>query len=129
MRKMKERYGMTDVRKAANRMQFNQPEEEVGLEGVGIGMVGAEGSGRLRMNTNQSKKLQKDAAKYTMKKFGTSGAASGLSSSLAFTPVQGIELANPSTRALGMTLGTGSGTDSVFNSSRGFAKTARDLRS
>ena len=129
LRKMKERYGMTDVRKAANRMQFNQPEEEVGLEGVGIGMVGAEGSGRLRMNTNQSKKLQKDAAKYTMKKFGTSGAASGLSSSLAFTPVQGIELANPSTRALGMTLGTGSGTDSVFNSSRGFAKTARDLRS
>ena len=28
-RKMKERYAMTDVRKAANRVTFNQPEEEV----------------------------------------------------------------------------------------------------
>ncbi len=28
IRKMKERYGMTDMRKAANRMHFNQPEEE-----------------------------------------------------------------------------------------------------
>lgn len=28
-RKMKERYGLTDVRKAANRVNFNQPEEEV----------------------------------------------------------------------------------------------------
>ena len=118
---------MTDVRKAANRMNFNQAEEEVGLEGVGVGVVGAEGAGRLRMNTNQSKKLQKDAAKYAMKKFGNSGAASGLSSSLAFTPVQGIELANPN-KSLGLSLGTGSGTDSVFNEGRGFSKVARDLR-
>ena len=127
LRKMKERYGMTDVRKAANRMNFNQAEEEVGLEGVGVGVVGAEGAGRLRMNTHQNKKLQKDAAKYAMKKFGSSGAASGLSSSLAFTPVQGIELANPN-KAMGMTLGTGSGTDSVFHEGRGFSKVARDLR-
>ena len=28
-RKMKERYAMSDVRKAANRVTFNQPEEEV----------------------------------------------------------------------------------------------------
>lgn len=28
LRKLKERYGLTDVRKAANRINFNQPEEE-----------------------------------------------------------------------------------------------------
>ena len=28
-RKMKERYGLTGVRNAANRVNFNQPEEEV----------------------------------------------------------------------------------------------------
>ena len=30
-----------------------------------------------------------------MKNYGSSGATSGLSSSLAFTPIQGIELVNP----------------------------------
>eukprot|EP00240_Pyramimonas_obovata_P005008 CAMPEP_0118925824 /NCGR_PEP_ID=MMETSP1169-20130426/3648_1 /TAXON_ID=36882 /ORGANISM="Pyramimonas obovata, Strain CCMP722" /LENGTH=390 /DNA_ID=CAMNT_0006867233 /DNA_START=231 /DNA_END=1400 /DNA_ORIENTATION=+ len=35
LRKMKERYGMTDMRKQANRMNFNQPEEEIGLTGEG----------------------------------------------------------------------------------------------
>ena len=42
LRKMKERYGMTEVRKAANRVGFNQTEEEVleGDEFVGLGMLG-----------------------------------------------------------------------------------------
>lgn len=42
LRKLKERYGMTDVRKAANRVAFNQTEEEVleGDEFVGLGMLG-----------------------------------------------------------------------------------------
>ena len=90
LRKQKEHFGATDMRKAANRMNFNQPEQEAGLEGVGIGTLGAGGGeGRLRLNANQSKKLQRDASKFTAKKFGTSGATSGLSSSLAFTPIQG----------------------------------------
>lgn len=32
---------------------------------------------------------------YALKNYGSSGATSGLSSSLAFTPIQGIELVNP----------------------------------
>ncbi len=128
LRKMKERFGLTDMQKAANRVNFNQPEEEAGLEGVGLGVIGASGAGgRLRLNAQHTKKLQKDAQKLALKKFGHSGAVSGLSSSLAFTPVQGIELANPN-RA-GPSLGTGAGTDSVFSASRGFSKVARDLRS
>ena len=127
LRKIKERFGLTDMRKAANRVNFNQPEDEVGLEGVGIGVLGSGGAGgRLRLNASQSKKLQKDATKFAQKKYGSSGATNGLSSSLAFTPVQGIELVNPNTKPL--TLGTGSGTDSCFSSLRGFSKVARELR-
>ncbi len=36
LRKMKERYGMTDMRKAANRISFNQPEEEY-MDGDEVG--------------------------------------------------------------------------------------------
>jgi len=126
LRKQKERYGQTDMRKAANRLNFNQPEEEAGLEGVGLGVLGAQGGdGRLRLNATHSKKLQRDASKFTAKKYGTSGATSGLSSSLAFTPIQGIELANPSQAR--STLGTG-GTDSVFGASRGFSRVSRELK-
>jgi U4/U6 small nuclear ribonucleoprotein PRP31 len=127
LRKMKERYGLTDMRKAANRVNFNEPENEAGLEGVGIGVLGTGGAGgRLRLHASQSKKLQKDALKFAAKKFGSAGVTSGLSSSLAFTPVQGIELVNPNQGA--QSLGSGSGTDSVFASGRGFSKVARELR-
>lgn len=49
-RKMKEKYGLTDVQKAANRIQFGKAEEEFldGEEVVGLGMVGKEGTGNLR---------------------------------------------------------------------------------
>ena len=126
LRKLKERFGLTEMRKAANRVNFNQPEEEAGLEGVGLGTIGAGGAGgRLRLNATQSKKLQKDALKFSAKKYGSSGATNGLSSSLAFTPVQGIELVNPNKQP---TLGSGSGLDSCFSASRGFSKVARELR-
>lgn len=126
-RAMKEKYGVTEMRKAANRVNFNIPEEEIGMSGEGMGLLGNSGaSGRLRMAAGNSKKLQKDASKIVAKKYGSSGATNGLSSSLAFTPVQGIELVNPN--QLGQTLGTGSGTDSVFSEFRGFAKVQRQLR-
>ena len=60
------------------------------------------------------------------KKYGSSGATNGLSSSLAFTPVQGIEL--PAANGVAQTLGTGAGTDSVFSEFRGFSKVQRQLR-
>ena len=49
-RKMKEKYGITEVQKAANRIKFNEAEEEFldGEEVVGLGMVGKDGSGKLR---------------------------------------------------------------------------------
>ena len=51
----------------------------------------------------------------------TSDALSGMSSSLAFTPIQGIELVNPNTEK--ESRDSQSGTDSVFNDKRGFFAT------
>lgn len=62
-RLMKERYGMTEMRKQANRINFNVPEEEIGLTGEGMGMIGQGGSGRVRVAAGNTKKLQKDAQK------------------------------------------------------------------
>lgn len=124
LRKLKERYGLTEVRAAANRMNFNQPEEEYidGDDVVGLGVLGQrEGSGRLRIVASQQKmKISaKTAKKFKQRSYGSSGATSGLSSSLAFTPIQGIELENPNSRA-GMELDRAGGTESYFSEFGGF---------
>jgi U4/U6 small nuclear ribonucleoprotein PRP31 len=107
------RYAVTEMRKLANRMQFGVAEEtELGAGiGEGFGMLGQAGSGRLRVQAAQSNLKSKVAKKFAKEKsYGGSGATSGLSSSLAFTPVQGIELADPSQgrREAQLTAGTSS---------------------
>ncbi|GIL42836.1 hypothetical protein Vafri_695, partial [Volvox africanus] len=93
------------------------PDAEV----IGLGVLGKEGSGRLRIVASQQKqKLSARAQKkFKARMYGSSGATSGLSSSLAFTPVQGIELGNPSAR-FGMDLDTKDGTQSYFSQFGGF---------
>ncbi|KAG2446240.1 hypothetical protein HXX76_000832 [Chlamydomonas incerta] len=122
LRKLKERYGLTDVRKAANRMMFNQAEEEFvdGEDTIGLGVLGKEGNGRLRVVASQQKqKLSAKAQKkFKSRMYGSSGATSGLSSSLAFTPVQGIELENPQARFGEMD--AKDGTQSYFSQFGGF---------
>lgn len=117
LRKMKERYGLTDMRKLANRMLFGVPEESSLGDGLGegYGMLGQAGSGKLRVAVGQSKLASKAAKRFKEKHYGSSGATSGLTSSLAFTPVQGIELTNP--RGLANQLG--SGTQSTYFSEIG----------
>ncbi|KAF9590504.1 hypothetical protein IFM89_035713 [Coptis chinensis] len=114
---MKERYAVTDMRKLANRMQFGIPEESPLGDGLGegYGMLGQAGSGKLRVSIGQSRLAAKVAKKFKEKSFGSSGATSGLTSSLAFTSVQGIELSNP--QALANQLG--SGTQSTYFSEMG----------
>ncbi|KAK4788730.1 hypothetical protein SAY86_020049 [Trapa natans] len=122
LRKMKERYAVTDARKLANRMQFGIPEESSLGDGLGegYGMLGQAGSGKLRVSITQSKLAAKVAKKF--KVYGSSGAASGLTSSLAFTPVQGIELTNPQAHLNQL----GSGTQSTYFSETGaFSKIKR----
>ncbi|KAG1662685.1 hypothetical protein FOA52_014611 [Chlamydomonas sp. UWO 241] len=124
LRKMKERYGMTDMRKAANRVNFNQAEEEYldGDEIIGLGTLGSkEGSGRLRVVAKEQKmKLSaKTAKKVARQNASRGGAVSGFQSSLAFTPVQGFELADP-TKFGAAPDSERSGTESYFSSLGGF---------
>lgn len=125
LRKMKERYGLTDMRKAANRLNFdfNKAEDEYidGDEIVGLGTINKEGSGRLRLVASQQKvKLNaKQEKKYRNRLMAAGTATSGLSSTLAFTPVQGFELATP-TNALTDADKERSGTESYFSEFGGF---------
>ncbi|KAJ6343938.1 hypothetical protein OIU76_005640 [Salix suchowensis] len=125
LRKMKERYAITDMRKLANRMQFGVPEESSLGDGLGegYGMLGQAGNGKLRVSIGQSKLAAKVAKKFKEKRYGSSGGTtSGLTSSLAFTPVQGIELSNPQAHAHQL----GSGTQSTYFSENGtFSKINR----
>lgn len=121
LRKLKERYGMTDVRKLQNRVNFNQAEEEFldGDEVIGLGALGKEGSGRLRVNVSNKQSLSAKAQKkFKLKAYGSGGGTSGLSSSLAFTPIQGIELENPNKNMDAER----SGTESYFSELGGFSK-------
>lgn len=97
-RKEKERLGLTDVRKLANRVKFGEAEEVYGndLEHEGFGMLGAEGSRRLRVQTKKTDTLSVAAtrklSKQRRRERKRDAAALGAATSLAFTPVQGIEL-------------------------------------
>jgi U4/U6 small nuclear ribonucleoprotein PRP31 len=123
-RAMKERYGASDMQKAANRVNFNRAEEEYGEDGEGLGTLGADAgaaaaSGKLRVVAKQTKmrvpKKKRDAWAKNVGS-GTSFSVNGVASSLAFTPVQGIELVNPNARPRE----TVSGTASVFSASHRF---------
>jgi len=95
LRKMKERYGMTQMRQLTNRVRFGQEEDTTsdGLLGVGMLSKGQQ-NGKVRISAKEQKLLAEKNKK--QRTAGSSGASNGLASSLAFTPVQGIELVNPS---------------------------------
>ncbi len=105
-RKMKERLGMTEMRKQANRMNFGEIEDDAYQDDLGfsLGNLKKGGTGRLRGPPVDSKtkarvsktlqqKLQKQqvwGGSTTVKK-----QVSGTASSVAFTPLQGLEIVNP----------------------------------
>ncbi|GER32252.1 U4/U6 small nuclear ribonucleoprotein Prp31 [Striga asiatica] len=91
------KYAVTDMRKLANRMQFGVQEESSLGDGLGegYGMLGQARNGKLRVSVGQSRLAAKVAKKYKDRNYGISGATSGLTSSLAFTPVQGSSFQIP----------------------------------
>lgn len=107
VRKMKAKLGMTDMRKAANRMTFAEIEQDAYQDDLGfsLGQIGKSGTGRIRgpqvdnkTQVKLSKSLQRQLQKQqqhggrsTVSGRGTSGTAS----SVAFTPLQGLEIVNP----------------------------------
>ncbi|KAN0019507.1 hypothetical protein ACTFIU_002721 [Dictyostelium citrinum] len=87
----KQRYGITDLQKAKNRMSFGVEEKTIGESGIGLGMIGGE-SGKVRLVAQERGILKKK--KLEQKTYGgsmTSTSTSGLAS-VAITPVQGLQL-------------------------------------
>jgi len=101
VRKLKEKFAMTEMRKQANRMQFGiEEQKEFRSTGATLGMLGmAGGTGKLRLPVVDKGILKKQKQQQQKAYGGSSGNTSGLSSSLAFTPVQGLELSNPEAAA------------------------------
>uniref|UniRef100_A0A1A9WE15 U4/U6 small nuclear ribonucleoprotein Prp31 n=1 Tax=Glossina brevipalpis TaxID=37001 RepID=A0A1A9WE15_9MUSC len=106
VRKMKERYALTEFRKQANRMNFGDIEEDAYQDDLGYsrGTIGKTGAGRIRLpqvdektKVRISKTLQKNLQKQQV--YGGSTTVkrqiSGTASSVAFTPLQGLEIVNP----------------------------------
>lgn len=99
VRKMKERYALTEFRKHANRMNFAEIEDDAYQEDLGYtrGTIGKAGTGRIRLpqvdektKVRISKTLQKNLQKQQI--WGGSTTVkkqiSGTASSVAFTPLQ-----------------------------------------
>ncbi|KAG0209434.1 U4/U6 small nuclear ribonucleoprotein Prp31 [Mortierella sp. GBA30] len=110
-RKEKELYAVSEMQKLKNRVEFGVEEQEVMGYGTteGLGMLGQNhsgaGAGRIRAaqqnNRNRGKISNRNAAR--LAQYGTSNASglatAGTASSIAFTPVQGIELVDPTAAA------------------------------
>lgn len=119
VRKMKERFAVTELQKQQNRMAVTTDAGEYGDSAMGmdLGMIGSKDTGRLRAPVRKESAFLKKAKKAVS---ASSGATSGLSSSLAFTPVQGLELVNPNAAAERVR----EANNKWFNSQAGFVSAA-----
>lgn len=132
VRKMKERLGMTELRRKANRVNFGELEEDVMQEKMGFNLgqvkTGPAAGGRLRGPTvdqktraRMSQKLQKTMQKQNQPSGGATSVRSktaGTASSVTFTPVQGLEIVNP--QAIEKKIANANAT--YFSATAGFVK-------
>ncbi|XP_053207452.1 U4/U6 small nuclear ribonucleoprotein Prp31-like [Panonychus citri] len=106
VRRIKERMAMTEFRKQINRMNFGEIEEDAYQEDLGFttGQIGKSAMGRIRAPQIDEKtkvKISKTLHKQMQKTSVYGGTTtikrqiSGTASSVAFTPLKGIEIVNP----------------------------------
>lgn len=106
-RHMKQKLALTELRKQANRVHFGVIQEDIYQDSIGFGLnaLAQPGSGNVRTavidsktKISISKRLQKNLQSMS-NNFGTKtnlrSNVSGLASSVAFTPLQGLEIINP----------------------------------
>ena len=101
VRNAKDRIRMTEMRSLANKRAFGvDASDEYGDDAMGndFGLLSADTEGGSLRAPKITQKKQTMITKRKMVAL-SSGATNGLSSSLVFTPVQGIELANPNAAA------------------------------
>ena len=107
---------MSQMRQLSNRVRFGQEEDTTSDGLLGVGMLGkGQNSGKVRVTAKEQKLASEKARKKGAA--GSSGATNGLASSLAFTPVQGIELVNPSANK-----DAKEGTETYFSQTAAFFK-------
>lgn len=106
-RKMKERLGLSELRKQANRMNFGEIEEDAYQEDLGftLGTMGKAKSGKVRgppVDSKTKARISKTLQQKLSKQNNTWGGSTtvkkhvaGTASSVAFTPLQGLEIVNP----------------------------------
>lgn len=99
MRAIKEKFEETALMKQANTRAFSTQTGEYGDDAMGLtlGMLDTtEGGGAVR-RTTEKRKVRQANTKASRKRAiqMSSGVTNGLASSMAFTPVQGLELVNP----------------------------------
>jgi len=111
VRKMKERSGMTELRRKENRMNFGELQEDVMQDHIGFtlgqAVSGSAAGGRIRAavvdnrtRVRMSQKLQKTLESRRQHGGLTTirsnrSTLAGTASSISFTPVQGIEIVPP----------------------------------
>lgn len=128
VRKMKERYAMTELRKQANRLNFAEIEDDAYQEDLGYsrGTIGKTGTGRIRMAQVDEKtkvRISKTLQRNMQKQQGWGGSStvrkqvSGTASSVAFTPLQGLEIVNPQAAEK-----SGIESNKYFSNTAGFVK-------
>uniref|UniRef100_G1SGN5 U4/U6 small nuclear ribonucleoprotein Prp31 n=1 Tax=Oryctolagus cuniculus TaxID=9986 RepID=G1SGN5_RABIT len=93
-RKMKERLGLTEIRKQANRMSFGEIEEDAYQEGPGGRVRQTQVNEATKARISKDRTLQKQSVVYGGKST-IRDRTSGTASSVAFTPLQGLEIVNP----------------------------------
>lgn len=106
-RKMKERLGLSEMRKQANRMNFAEIEEDAYQDDLGfsLGTLGKSKTSRIRgpqIDSKTKARISKTLHQKISKQNQTWGGSttvkkqvSGTASSVAFTPLQGLEIVNP----------------------------------
>ena len=106
VRKMKERYAVTELRKNTNRLNFADIDEDAYQADLSYdrGTVGKSRHGRIRLPQLDEKtkvRISKTLQKNLQKEQAWGGTTSirkqvaGTASSVAFTPSQGLEIVNP----------------------------------
>jgi U4/U6 small nuclear ribonucleoprotein PRP31 len=120
-RRNKELYGVSEMRKQANRVKFGQAEEHYGndIESNGLGMLGVEGSGKLRVLPKKSNSVLLAANRRLQKHARGPGPSAAVAAGLT-TTVDGLELGamTPAPGGVGLgSLDSRDGTQSNYFSS------------
>ena len=91
---MKAKLQMTEYRKMLNTIPFGtEAQAEIGDTGIGLGMIGMKGTGKLRASSNKEQKIKlMEKKKKNLPPSFTSNTHDGLQSSLALASTAGIEL-------------------------------------